>query len=86
DLNFREIAILVPLIVIIVGIGVYPKPILDRIEPSVEIILDRIEATTDYEAPEFGRIDEIVDPKDVVIESTGHDDDSGEHGDEEGSE
>jgi NADH-quinone oxidoreductase subunit M len=78
DLNFREIAILVPLIVLIVGIGVYPKPILDRIEPSVEIILDRIEATTDYEAPEFGRVDEIVDPKDVVIENTGH-------GDEEGS-
>ena len=44
----------------IVGIGVYPKPILDRIEPSVEIILDRIEATTDYEAPEYGRVDEIA--------------------------
>ncbi len=86
DLDFREIAILVPLILIIVGIGVYPKPVMDRIEPSVEIILDRIEATTDYEAPEFGRVDEIVDPRDVVIESTGHDDDTGEHGDEEGSE
>ena len=82
DLGFRELAILVPLIVLIIGIGVYPKPVLDRIEPSVEIILDRIEATTDYEAPEYGRIDEVVDPADVHTESQDHDTDTGDHADE----
>ncbi len=55
DLNLREIAILAPMAVLIVYLGVYPKPALDRIEPSVDVILDRIEATTDYDVPEFGR-------------------------------
>jgi NADH-quinone oxidoreductase subunit M len=61
DLGFREIAILVPLIVLIIGIGVYPKPVFDRIDPSVGIILDRIEATTDFEVPEHGRTDGVVE-------------------------
>jgi len=61
DLGFREVAILAPLVLLIIGIGVYPKPVIDRIEPSVEIILDRIEATTDYEVPEFGRTADVVD-------------------------
>jgi NADH-quinone oxidoreductase subunit M len=60
DLGWREIAIIVPLIAIVLGIGIYPKPVLDRIGPSVEAVLDRIEAVTDYEAPEFGRVDEVA--------------------------
>jgi NADH-quinone oxidoreductase subunit M len=60
DLGFREIAILVPMAVLIVFLGVYPKPALDRIEPSVELILDRIESTTDYVVPEFGRTADVV--------------------------
>ena len=54
DIRFREIAILVPMVALIVFLGVYPKPALDRIEPSVQGILDRIEQTTDYQVPEFG--------------------------------
>ncbi|GMQ93776.1 MAG: NADH-quinone oxidoreductase subunit M [Acidimicrobiia bacterium] len=61
DLGFREIVILAPLVLLVIGIGVYPKPVFDRVEPSVEIILDRIEATTDYEVPEFGRNADVVD-------------------------
>lgn len=59
DLGFREIAIMVPLVVLIIGLGIYPKPAMDRIQPAVESILDRIEATTDYEVPDFGRFDDI---------------------------
>ncbi len=54
DLGFREIAIIAPLIVLVLAIGIYPKPILDRIQPSVDLILDRIEATTTYEVPDNG--------------------------------
>ena len=54
DLGLREIAIIVPLILIVLAIGIYPKPILDRIQPSVDLILERIEATTSYEVPEHG--------------------------------
>jgi NADH-quinone oxidoreductase subunit M len=34
DLNVREVAMLAPVIALIVFIGVYPKPFLDRIQPS----------------------------------------------------
>ncbi len=59
DLDLREVAILVPMVALIVFLGVYPKPALDRIEPSVEGILDRIEATTTYDVPNFGRTAEV---------------------------
>ena len=35
DLSLREYAILVPIVAAIVLVGVYPKPLLERIEPSV---------------------------------------------------
>ncbi len=73
DLGFRELAILVPLIVLIIGLGVYPKPVFDRIDPSVGIILDRIEATTDFEVPEPGRPDGVVEIQyDTESEAAAH--------------
>ena len=54
DLTLREKSILVPITAAILFLGIYPKPALERIEPSVEIILNRIEAVTDYEVPHFG--------------------------------
>jgi len=54
DLDLREILIIAPLVVLILFLGVYPKPALDRIEPSVNEVLERIEAVTDYSVPEFG--------------------------------
>ncbi len=54
DLSGREVLILAPLVVLILFLGVYPKPALDRIEPAVAEVLDRIDAATDYEVPEYG--------------------------------
>jgi NADH-quinone oxidoreductase subunit M len=54
DLTLREKVILIPMVVLVVFLGVYPKPALDIIEPSVDEILHRIEQTTDYEVPEWG--------------------------------
>jgi len=79
DLGFREVAILAPLIVLIIGIGVYPKPVFDRVEPSVEIILDRIEAETEFEVPEFARVSDLVDI-DYEAEREVSDHDDGEEG------
>ena len=42
DLNGREIAILAPLMVLIFWIGLYPKPILDRIGPSVAELIRQV--------------------------------------------
>jgi NADH-quinone oxidoreductase subunit M len=61
DLGLREVAIMVPLVVLIVALGVYPKPVMERIEPSTDVILERIAAVTDYEIPEFGTTSEVVD-------------------------
>ncbi len=51
DLSWRERAVLLPLIVLIVGLGVYPKPVLDRIEPSVDRLLHHVEAADTRPAP-----------------------------------
>jgi len=54
DIGLRERLVLLPIAALVVFLGVYPKPALERIEPAVQGILDRIEATTDYHVPEFG--------------------------------
>ena len=55
DLNLREKLILAPLVLLMLLLGLYPKVLLDRVEPSTEAVLDRIEATTDYRVPVPGR-------------------------------
>jgi NADH-quinone oxidoreductase subunit M len=54
DLNLREVLILAPIAALVLFLGIYPKPALERIEPSVDAVLQRIEATTDYRVPDFG--------------------------------
>jgi NADH-quinone oxidoreductase subunit M len=43
DLSRREIAILVPLIVLMLWVGLQPAALLRRMEPSVEAVLQRVE-------------------------------------------
>ncbi len=38
DLNARELITFVPVIALIVGLGIYPKPVLDRIDPSASVL------------------------------------------------
>ena len=52
DLNGRELAILLPLVVLILWLGVYPKPILDRMEPAANRVLTQVQAPRLI--PEFG--------------------------------
>jgi len=42
DLSLREIAVLVPLVACILWIGVYPKPILQRMEPSARQLIQSV--------------------------------------------
>ena len=53
DLNLRETLIFVHLIILILTLALYPKVLLNRIEPSTAAIIDRIEATTDFVEPTF---------------------------------
>jgi NADH-quinone oxidoreductase subunit M len=79
DLGFREIAIMVPLVVLIVVLGVYPKPVMDRIEPSTNAILDRIVATTGYEVPEYGRSEDLPNLRYGEIERVESEEGAGGH-------
>ena len=52
DLTWRERVTIAPLVVLIVFLGVYPKPVLDRIEPSVKALLSQVEGRTTTREPE----------------------------------
>ena len=43
DVGRREVALLAPLLIAILFIGIYPKPLLERIEPSVERVIESVQ-------------------------------------------
>src|SRR4026209_1587201 len=45
DLNRRELAILAPLIAAIIWLGVYPAPVLRRMEGSAQALVDRVQGS-----------------------------------------
>ncbi len=51
DLRLKERLVLAPFVVAIVALGVYPKPVLDRIEPAVEALVAHIVEHSDFESP-----------------------------------
>ncbi|RMH77719.1 MAG: NADH-quinone oxidoreductase subunit M [Actinomyces sp.] len=52
DLTWREALTLAPLLVGIVFLGVYPKPVLDRIEPAVSALVAHVDAhVEDFDEP-----------------------------------
>jgi NADH-quinone oxidoreductase subunit M len=51
DLNRRELALLTPLVVAIIWIGVYPKPILDRMEMAAQNFVTMVEARSAGPSP-----------------------------------
>ena len=51
DLTVRERFVIAPLVILIIGMGVYPKPFLDRIDPSVKTLIEHVERRTDAKEP-----------------------------------
>jgi NADH-quinone oxidoreductase subunit M len=51
DLSWREMAVVAPLVALIVVLGVYPKPVLDRITPSVTRLVHHVESSTGTHQP-----------------------------------
>ena len=52
ELKLREAAVMLPLIGVIVFTGLYPKPMLDRIEPSVKKLIEHVTEKTSYTDPQ----------------------------------
>ena len=44
DLSAREIAVMAPLVALMLLMGLYPRPLLSRMEPSVGALLGRVHA------------------------------------------
>ena len=73
DATPSEVLVLAPLLVLIVALGVYPKPALERIEPAVDDLIAHIEEQTTFTEPE-------VTADGITVEAEHGD---GEHGEEE---
>jgi NADH-quinone oxidoreductase subunit M len=43
DLNRRELLLLAPLVAVIIWLGVYPKPVLDRMQPAAERFVEQVQ-------------------------------------------
>ena len=75
DLTLREGFIMAPFLVAIVFMGVYPKPVIDRMEPAVDALIEHVEFHVgDFEEP----------TADVIVPVEGgdaHDGDDAEEGD-----
>ena len=55
EMSWREGAVLAPLIALIVFLGVYPKPVLERMQPSVDRLITHVEDNSDFVSPEVDR-------------------------------
>jgi NADH-quinone oxidoreductase subunit M len=55
DMTWREGAVMAPLLALIVFLGVFPRPVLERIEPAVDRLIAHVERGSDYVQPEVSR-------------------------------
>ena len=56
DLTWREGLVMAPLLGLIVFLGVYPKPMLERIEPAVQSLVAHVEDHSDFVEPEVAAV------------------------------
>ncbi len=52
DLTAFEVAVMVPVLVGVTFLGIYPKPMLERIEPSVDRLVAHVDEFSDHSEPE----------------------------------
>jgi NADH-quinone oxidoreductase subunit M len=57
DANGRELLVVVPLLALSLFIGLYPKPVLDRVEPTVKCVMRNFEQHADVVRPAADRMD-----------------------------
>jgi NADH-quinone oxidoreductase subunit M len=63
DLRLSEGLVMAPLLVLIVVMGVYPKPFIERIEPAVARLVTHVEDNSDYVEPRVATEGEKIVPE-----------------------
>ena len=76
DLTWSEGAVILPFLVAIFFMGLYPKPVLERMEPAVDALISHVEANVD----DFEEPDADVLPS-VDLHHLNHGDDHGDDSD-----
>ena len=69
DLSSREIAVMAPLVVLMLLMGLYPRPLLSRMEPSVGALLGRVHAAQvriDRQHHDADALAALLEPKSVA--------------------
>jgi NADH-quinone oxidoreductase subunit M len=56
DLSRVELATLLPLVALSLFLGLFPKPLLERVEPSVKALLEHVESRSDYSPPKVAEL------------------------------
>jgi NADH-quinone oxidoreductase subunit M len=56
DVSLRELIVVVPLLGLSLFLGLYPKPVLDRIQPAIELRVHNLERKSDYRQPNLPAI------------------------------
>ena len=86
DLRWREGLVMVPFLVAIVFMGVYPKPVIERVEPAVDAIVAHVEDNVAGFAEPAADVHTPVTLEDLETSGGGHDggDDDGSHGEGDG--
>jgi NADH-quinone oxidoreductase subunit M len=51
EIRFRELCTVVPLLGLSLFLGFYPKPVLDRLEPSVKQLVVHVDSRSDHQPP-----------------------------------
>src|SRR5262249_22519083 len=67
EIRLREICTVVPLLGLSLFLGFYPKPVLDRLEPSVVALVNQVDTHSDHQKPAVN-----VAAETCVADASGH--------------
>ena len=80
ELHWKEGLVLAPLVVLVIFLGVYPKPVLERMEPSVDALVRHVEERVDgFTEPTTQAGSDLAE---VELEEHHGDEGEGDHDDE----
>ena len=65
-MDWREKFILIPLVLLVFWIGVYPKPFFERIEPAVKNVINQMGRATTVEVDENYQVRTILTEVEVA--------------------